>query len=298
MDPATLRDLVPAAMRPWITALLLAMLAGAVVEGIVLSRRSRGGYDWWAFVASIVDAAGRQFTIVVSTGAGLVIAIPLLNWVYEHRWFTITMDSAWAFAMLFVGLEFCYYWYHRSAHRVRWFWATHAVHHSPNQLTLATAVRLGWTGRITGTTLFFAPLIWLGFTPLVVSVALALNLLYQFWLHTTWVPKLGRWFEWVFNTPSHHRVHHGSNPEYLDCNYGGVVIVFDRLFGSFVEERASLPPRYGLTTPLLTRNPLRISFHEWLNLARDLREARSAGDVWRALFAPPASRADAMKAGA
>jgi hypothetical protein len=93
-------------------------------------------------------------------------------------------------------------------------------------------------------------------------------------------------------------VHHGSNPEYLDCNYGGVVIVFDRLFGSFVEERASLPPRYGLTTPLLTRNPLRISFHEWLNLARDLREARSAGDVWRALFAPPSSRADAMKAGA
>ncbi|MEY3612796.1 MAG: hypothetical protein RJB14_2518 [Pseudomonadota bacterium] len=292
MDPTALHDLVPAELRPWIAALILGMLATAVLEGIVLSRKTRGGYDWGAFAASMVDAVGRQLINTIAAGAGLIIAIPLLDWIHTHRIFTISMDSAWAFGLLFIGVEFCYYWYHRSAHRVRWFWATHAVHHSPNQLTLATAVRLGWTGKITGTTLFFAPLVWLGFTPLLVSVALAINLLYQFWLHTTWIPKLGRWFEWVFNTPSHHRVHHGSNPEYLDCNYGGVVIIFDRLFGSFVEERAELPPTYGLTTPLRTSNPLKIAFHEWIHLVRDLIDARNTGDVYRALFAPPSARAD------
>jgi hypothetical protein len=122
-----------------------------------------------------------------------------------------------------------------------------------------------------------------------VFATLAVNLLYQFWLHTTWIPKLGP-LEWVLNTPSHHRVHHASNPEYLDCNYGGVLIVYDRLFGSFVAERDELPPRYGLTTPLRSYNPLYIALHEWLNLGRDLAAARSLREAARALFAPPAAR--------
>jgi sterol desaturase/sphingolipid hydroxylase (fatty acid hydroxylase superfamily) len=297
MDPVALRDLVPADLRPWITAFVFGLLGIAAVEGLVMSRRKgnpQGGYDWWAFVASIGDAIGRRLTDIVTTGLGLTFAIPLLGWIYQHRLFTIPMDTWWAFALLFVGEEFCYYGYHRSAHRVRWFWATHAVHHSPNQLTLATALRLGWTGKITGTALFFSPLVWLGFSPLAVALAVAANLLYQFWLHTTWISKLGV-FEKIFNTPSNHRVHHGSNPEYLDCNYGGVLIVFDRLFGSYVEERADVPPRYGLTTPLVTYNPIRIAFHEWINLGRDLVEARSAGDVWRALFAPPQARTPAAR---
>jgi sterol desaturase/sphingolipid hydroxylase (fatty acid hydroxylase superfamily) len=287
MDHVSLNDLVASDLKPWRGALIVALLGIAAIEGIFMSRRVPGGYDWRAFAASIGDAVGRRTFDLVSAGLGLAFAMPLIGWIYEHRLFTIAMDSWWAFALLFVGNEFCYYWYHRCAHRVRWFWATHAVHHSPNQLTLATALRLGWTGKITGTVLFFSPLLWLGFSPVAVALATSLNLLYQFWLHTTWIPKLGRTFERWFNTPSNHRVHHGSNPEYLDCNYGGVLMVFDRLFGTYVEERADLPPRYGLTTPLLTYNPLRIAFHEWINLARDVRDARSARDVWRALFAPP-----------
>lgn len=290
MDHVVLNDLVASDLRPWLTALIVTLLGIAAVEGIVMSRRAPGGYDWWAFAASIGDAMGRRVTDLVSTGLGLAFAVPLLGWIYEHRLFTIDVASWWALALLFVGNEFCYYGYHRSAHRVRWFWATHAVHHSPNQLTLATALRLGWTGKITGTALFFSPLLWLGFSPVAVALAMAANLLYQFWLHTTWIPKLGRTFERWFNTPSNHRVHHGSNPEYLDRNYGGVLMVFDHLFGTYVEERADLPPRYGLTTPLLTHNPLRIAFHEWINLARDVRYARDARDVWRALFAPPGGR--------
>ncbi|OHC30147.1 MAG: fatty acid hydroxylase [Pseudomonadales bacterium RIFCSPHIGHO2_02_FULL_60_43] len=290
MDHIALNDLATADLRPWLSVLIVVLLGIAAIEGIVLSRRTPSGYDWRAFAASIADAIGRGITDAVSTGLGLVLAILLLGWVYEHRLFTITMDTWWAFALLFVGEELCYYWYHRSAHRVRWFWATHAVHHSPNQLTLATALRLGWTGKLTGTAVFFAPLVWLGFSPLAVMLAMSANLLYQFWLHTTWIPKLGSVFERWFNSPSNHRVHHGSNPEYLDCNYGGVLMVFDRLFGTYVEERADVPPRYGLTTPLLTYNPLRIAFHEWINLVRDVVSARNLGDVWHALFAPPGAR--------
>ena len=121
--------------------------------------------------------------------------------------------------------------------------------------------------------------------------ALTFNLLYQFWLHTTWVPKLG-WLEGIVNTPSAHRVHHGSNPEYLDANYGGVLMVFDRLFGTYRAERDDVPVRYGLVQPLTTRNPLKIEFNEWSRLGADLWRARSLRAVWDALFMPPGWRAE------
>lgn len=262
-------------------ALLLVLLA-AVLEGVVMQAVLHRRYDWRAFGGTLVDLVVRRLI----DAAGLSVAAPVLAWAWQHRLHTVPMDTAGAWALLFVGEELAYYAYHRAAHRVRWFWATHSVHHSPNDLTLATALRLGWTGRLTGTALFFAPLVWLGFPPLAVAGLLAANLLYQFWLHATWIPKLGP-LEWVLNTPSHHRVHHGSNPEYLDCNYGGVLIVFDRLFGSFVEERADLPPRYGLVEPIFSHNPLVINLHEWRKLARDLRAARSGWAVLRTLFGPP-----------
>ncbi len=286
MDPVVLREGVPNELRPWVIGLLLVLLGLAAIEGIVMSCRRTGGYDWRAFAASVGDAVGRRIIDAAAGSLGLAVAIRLLDGIYQHRLFTITLHSWAAFLLLFVGEELCYYAYHRCAHRVRWCWATHAVHHSPNQLTLATALRLGWTGKITGSALFFSPLVGMGFSPQAVAAAVAANLLYQFWLHTTWIPKLGA-FEWLFNTPSHHRVHHGSNPEYLDCNYGGVLIVFDRLFGSFADEREDLPPHYGLSTPLLTHNPLRIAFHEWTALARDLRDAHGWRDRGLALFGPP-----------
>lgn len=272
------------AMR-WLALLPLLVIGIATLEGLVRTFWLRRAYDWRAFAASIADTLGRR----AIDALGLSLAAPLLLWAFEHRVQTLALSTPLAFAMLFVGQEFFYYGYHRSAHRVRWFWATHAVHHSPNELTLAAALRLGWTGKLTGTALFFTPLIWLGFPPSAVLASVALNLLYQFWLHAPWMPRLGP-LEWVLNTPTHHKVHHASNTEYLDCNYGGVLIVFDRLFGTFVDERADVPIRYGLTTPLRTHNPLRIAFHEWLNLGRDLWAARS----WRArlltVFGPPGTR--------
>jgi len=266
----------------WLIGLLVFVLAAATLEGLVQSFVRRRAYDWRAYGASLADAVGRRAVDAL----GLSIAAPVLVWAHANRVDTISLSTPAAFALLFVGQEFCYYWYHRAAHRVRWFWATHAVHHSPNELTLAAALRLGWTGKLTGTALFFAPLVWLGFPPLAVVATLAANLLYQFWLHAPWMPRLGP-LEWVLNTPTHHKVHHASNPEYLDRNYGGVLIVFDRMFGTFAQERDGVQLRYGLTTPLLTHNPLRIAFHEWANLGRDLRQAKGLRAKISTLFGPP-----------
>ena len=284
----TLRHALGPELAPWLLALPLLVLTAALTEGLVQTFVRREGYDWRAFAASMADALGRHADDL----AGVSLAAPVLAWAHAHRIQTLELSSPLAFLLLFVGLEFFYYWYHRAAHRVRWFWATHAVHHSPNELTLAAALRLGWTGKLTGTGLFFAPLVWLGLSPAAVFAAFGINLLYQFWLHAPWMPRLGA-LEWVLNTPTHHTVHHASNAEYLDCNYGGVLIVFDRLFGTFVELRDDVPPRYGLTTPLRTHNPLRIATHEWVNLARDLRQAEG----WRArlamVFGPPGGRPSA-----
>ncbi|MBC7993643.1 MAG: sterol desaturase family protein [Rhizobacter sp.] len=282
MDKQSLQQAIGPEWQTWLAAVLLAVMAAAVTEGVVLSLRGRERYDWRAFAATVGDVVGRRAVDAL----GISLLAPLLLWAYDNRITTLTLDHLSAFVLLFIGQEFCYYGYHRAAHRVRWFWATHCVHHSPNQLTLAAALRLGWTGKLSGSALFFLPLVWLGFSPAAVLATVSLNLLYQFWLHAPWIPRLGP-VEWVFNTPSHHRVHHASNPEYLDCNYGGVLIVFDRLFGTFVAERDDVPPRYGLTTPLTTYNPLRIALHGWLSLAQDLWAAPGWRARLRTLFGPP-----------
>lgn len=261
----------------------------AALEGVVLALTRKEAYDWRAALASLADFLLREFLVRRLLPLGL--AAPVIAWVWQNRLTTVQLDTVSAFALLFLGQEFCYYWFHRASHRVRWFWATHAVHHSPEQLNLSASYRFGLTGRLSGSTLFYVPLIWLGFPPAAVFLTLSLNLLYQYWLHTTWIPKLG-WFEYIFNTPSHHRVHHASNPEYLDANYGGVLIIFDRLFGTFIGERADVPCRYGLVKPLRSYNPIKIAFHDWVQMARDLRQAKS----WRArfmhMFGPPGWSAD------
>lgn len=283
MNTTSLRDAVNPEWLPWLGALLALVLLAATLEGLVLSWRRPGSYDWRAYCSSIADAVVRRLI----DGLGLSIFAPVVLWAWEHRLTTVPLNSVVSMGLLFLGLEFFYYGYHRTSHRVRWFWANHAVHHSPNQLSLATAVRLGWTAKFSGTALFFVPLVWLGFSPLAVFGMLAANLLYQFWIHASWIPKLWAPLEWLLNTPSHHRVHHGSNAEYLDCNYGGVLIVFDRLFGSFVAERDDVIIRYGLTTPLRSYNPLYIALHEWLNLGRDVLAAPSFKAKLSTVLGPP-----------
>jgi sterol desaturase/sphingolipid hydroxylase (fatty acid hydroxylase superfamily) len=262
-----------------------AVIALSVIEATVLWAVRRE-YDWRAALASLADLLIRQYVVLVFLAFGL--ADPLIGWAVRHRLTTIPLDTAGAIAALFIGQEFCYYWFHRCSHRIRFLWAHHAVHHSSNRFNLAAAYRFGWVGRLIGATAFFAPLIWLGFPVRAVFITLNLNLLYQFWIHTDWVPKLGP-LEWVLNTPSHHRVHHAANPGYLDKNYGGVLIIFDRLFGTFAAERDDVPCRYGLVKPLLSNNPLWIVTHEWVALARDLWRARGWRSCGNALIGAPAA---------
>lgn len=264
-------DLSAIADRPGLLVLPILLPSLAAAEGAWRMRKGMG-YDWKAWWTSLGDAFGRML-INRMIGGGLV-GLLLLG-IARFRVADIAMDRWWHWALLFAGQEFCYYWMHRADHRIRWFWLNHSVHHSPEQYALSSAYRLGWTGTITAAAVFFAPLAWLGFPVLGVLAALAANLSYQFWLHTELIGKLPRPIEFLFNTPAHHRVHHASNPEYLDCNYGGVLIVFDRLFGTFREETPGVPIRYGLTEPLRSYNPVKIAFHAWAGMFGDLRRARS-----------------------
>ena len=266
----------------YVTAFVIAV---SLVEAVWLSRKNRitdTPFAWHEVWLSLADVVGRKLLALLP----LSLATPIFALAWEHRIFTVELNSALMVLTLFIGQEFCYYWYHRASHRIRFFWATHAVHHSPNQLTLSTAYRLGVTGKLTGSAIFFAPLVWLGVRPEVVLLTLFINLMYQFWLHTTWIPKLG-WLEYVFNTPSSHRVHHASNVDYLDANYGGVLIIFDRLFGTYVEERADEPCRYGLVTPTTSRNPFVVEFEHWATLVRDVVKAKNVWTAINHILQPP-----------
>jgi len=267
---------------------VILVLATSLAEAVVLSlRRGWRRYDWKATGVSLADFLVREYPL--RWLLPLAFWNDAMRWFWEHRLFTLPMAHWPGWLGCFLGQELCYYVYHRASHRVRWFWCTHAVHHTPNQLNLTAALRFGWTGRLTGTLLFFmlAPL--LGMPPRVVLTMLSLNLLYQFWIHATWIPRLGP-LEWILNTPSSHRVHHASNLEYLDGNYGGVLIVFDRLFGTYIPERDNVPCRYGLVQPVTTYNLLAIESGPWRALWRDLRGAASPWDVWRFLTKPPGWR--------
>ncbi len=250
-----------------------------VIEAFWIVLWKKEKYPWQESVISLFIAIGHRIAQMAPTASLLIFA-------WNHRIFTISLNHWWNVALLFIGIEFTYYWYHRASHRIRWFWASHMVHHSPEHFNLSAAYRLGWTSGISGSAVFFMPLAYLGFKPSVIAIGLSLNLLYQFWIHTELIPKLGL-LELIFNTPSHHRVHHACNTEYIDRNYGGVLIIFDRLFGTFAEEKASNPAVYGLTHPIKSNNPFKIALQESIQLLKDVISANSWGNRIRYVFAPP-----------
>lgn len=195
-----------------------------------------------------------------------------LAWLYQFRLFDIE-PVWWAWVLLLFAEDFCYYWFHRLHHEVRMLWAAHVNHHSSTHYNLTTALRQSWTTPFTGF-LFWAPLPLLGFPVSMILIQKSISLLYQYWLHTELIGRLG-WFETIFNTPSHHRVHHGRNPVYLDRNHAGIFIIWDKIFGTFEPEAERVD--YGLTTNIQTYNPVRIAFHEWTAMLRDVWSART----WR-----------------
>ena len=235
---------------------------------------------------------GFGSTIAGLLAGGMIFAMAL--WVWGYRLLDIPY-AWWAWVLCFLLDDLAYYVFHRSAHRVRWFWASHVIHHSSQHYNLSTALRQTWTGFLSAAFIFRLPLFLIGFPPAMVFFCAGLNLIYQFWIHTEVIGRTPRWFEAVMNTPSHHRVHHATNARYLDKNYAGVFIIWDRLFGTFEPERDDDRPRYGIVKNLGTFNVLWAAFHEWVGIARDLVKAPG----WRAklgyAFGPPGWSHDASR---
>ncbi len=221
--------------------------------------------------------------VIINAGTKFL-SIAAFAWLYEHRIADVAETlGPWSWVVLFFAEDLCYYWFHRLHHEVRVLWAAHVNHHSSQHYNLSTALRQPLLTPFTGPW-FWMPLPLIGFPPWMVLTAQAISLLYQFWLHTEAIDRLGP-LEWFMNTPSHHRVHHGKNVPYLDKNHGGVLIIWDRLFGTFAKERERVV--YGLTTDIETYNPLHVGFHEVIAVSRDVVGAPGIAAKLGYLFAPP-----------
>ncbi len=205
----------------------------------------------------------------LTNGASAFLTVAMLFWAAQYQLVAIPLTVASVVACFLLD-DLRYYLHHRIAHRCRWPWAMHVTHHSSTHFNLAVALRQGWTKHFSGTTFLKIPLVLIGFDPLVVIFCGALNAIYQFFLHTQTIDKLPAWFEAVFNTPSHHRVHHGKNPQYLDRNYAGTLIIWDKMFGTFAAEDPNDLPEFGLVKDIETLNPLKIIFHEYWNVVKDV----------------------------
>jgi sterol desaturase/sphingolipid hydroxylase (fatty acid hydroxylase superfamily) len=251
-----------------------------VVEAAALRRRP-GLKGYWSpdTRASLTMGIGN---VLINLGMkGVQLAI--LSWFAGFAPWRLDPTDWKVWVLGVVAVDFAYYWFHRLHHDVRILWAAHVNHHSSEYFNLSTALRQSWTTPLTGLP-FYWPLALLGFDPGLILSLEALNTLYQYWIHTELIDRIGP-LEMVLNTASHHRVHHGTNVEYLDRNHAGMFIVWDKLFGTFEPEDE--PVAYGLTTNIRTLNPVKIAFHEYASIWRDVRAAKSWKDAAGYVFMPP-----------
>ena len=257
------------------------LLMAAELVWVRLRGHRAGHYEWRDTATSLAMGFGSSIAGLLT--GGLLVAAALF--VAEFR--IVELGWAWwAWVLCFLLDDLAYYAFHRAAHRVRWFWASHVIHHSSQHYNLSTALRQTWTGTVTLSFVFSLPL-FLVFEPAMVFFVSGANLVYQFWIHTESVKKMPRWFEAVFNTPSHHRVHHATNARCLDRNYAGMLIVWDKLFGTFEPEPEGEKLRYGIVKNLGSFNPLWVAAHEWVGIARDLRAAPDWRARWNYMTKPP-----------
>ena len=253
--------------------------------------------EWWGVARGRLkgDYASKDALTSMTMGFGNLlsdiafgfISLAVLMWAWQFRLFDFGV-SWFVGALALIAQDFVYYWKHRAAHRIRWFWTAHVVHHSSQHYNLSTALRQPWNNHFTGFVLLSTPLVLIGFHPLLVGFVGAVNLIYQYWIHTEAIDKMPKWFEAVMNTPSHHRVHHGTHPQYLDANYAGIFIIWDKAFGSFVPEDAVRPQRYGLVKNIETYNPFLIAFAEMFTALKDAFQPNVSMQArLKYLFAPP-----------
>jgi sterol desaturase/sphingolipid hydroxylase (fatty acid hydroxylase superfamily) len=264
------------------TPVFLGLIAAEFAVGLA---RGRNTYRLNDALNSIGLGVMSQVTGVF----GKLLRIGVYTLAFEHvALLRLPADALWVWLFALLFYDFCYYWLHRAGHRVAVLWAAHAVHHQSEDYNLSTALRQTSSGFLLGW-IFYLPMAVAGVPPLVFASVALIDLLYQFWVHTQQVGKLG-WFDRWFCSPSNHRVHHAVNDNYLDKNYGGILVVWDRLFGTFVEEDDAEPCVYGTRSPLRSWNPLWANLQVYRDLVLDSWRARSWADKLRVWLKPPGWR--------
>lgn len=264
------------------------------LEWWLVARGKLGGrYEWRDAVTSMTMGLGNLVTDLLFG----FISLGILVFFWQFRLIDLGVSLP-IILLALVAQDFVYYWKHRASHRIRWFWSAHVVHHSSQHYNLSTALRQPWTSNFTGYVLLSSPLVLIGFHPLLIGFVGAINLLYQYWIHTEAIKKFPRWFEFIFNTPSHHRVHHSTHPTHLDMNYAGIFIIWDRMFDSFVEERDDEVMTYGLVKNIETYNPVRVALAEWVAIFRDaVGPGLTLRQRFGYVFAPPGYSHDGSRQG-
>lgn len=250
------------------------------VELLVSVLQKRKLYRLNDSITNMTLGIGQQLTGIFMKGVFSVGYV----WLYHNvRIIDDIGTSIWVWLALFLGVDFFYYWFHRMSHEINALWAAHIVHHQSEEYNLSVALRQSWfQGWFSWA--WYLPLAVIGFNPVMFAALASFNTLYQFWIHTRTIGKLGP-LEWIFNTPSHHRVHHGSNPKYIDKNHAGTFIIWDRMFGTFKEEEEE--PVYGITKPFASWNPLWANFHYWVELAGVAAKTNKFSDKIKVFLKPP-----------
>ena len=273
------------AASPLIPIVLAIIASVVVIEGIFIIRR-QGSYPWKNASVSLCMTVGHLIT--QAAVKGIVYGVFAVA-VYQVRLTTIPVSfHDWpSLIVLFVLVDLAFYVEHRSSHRIRFLWASHSVHHSSEKMLATTAFRLAWTPILSGLFLFYLPIVWIGYDPVWVYGMVSASLFYQFFVHTELVPRVG-WLEWFINTPSAHRVHHASNPEYIDKNYGGILMIWDHLFGTYQAERPDIAIRYGLVhARSKPNNPLNVAYEGLVEMVKSVLRAGSWRERAVRLLGPP-----------
>lgn len=263
----------------WIAAPI--MFSFVLIEFLIGRKKYKNLYSGKDFLASSAIGIGNLILngfMKIGVFSVFLFFFNLAPFKIPHTW--------WSYVLCLVLLDFCRYWAHRLAHEQRFWWSTHVVHHSSEHYNLSVSFRLSWTQNLK--IVFFLPVVLLGFHPLVFFIVHQIEVLYQFWIHTELIRKLPRPIEYIFTTPSHHRVHHSVNEKYIDKNYGSTFIIWDRMFGTFQEEEET--PRYGITKPVNSFNPFYLVFHEWIEVGKDILRAKSLKEAWTILFGNPVDK--------
>lgn len=254
------------------------MLSLVFLEWFISWRQNRDIYDGKDTLAAATIGIGNLI-ISALVKVGIFFLVVLF---YNISPFRIP-PTWWSYIVCFVFLDLARYWAHRIAHEQRFWWATHVTHHNSKKYNFSVSFRLSWTQHIK--IVFFLPVVMMGFDPFVFFICHQIAVLYQFWIHTEYIRKLPAPIEFIFTTPSHHRVHHATNADYIDKNYGSTFIIWDRMFGTFQPEGEQAV--YGITKNVDTYNPVTLVFHEWVDIVKDVLKAKSIREAWWLIWGNP-----------